>query len=182
MTKVLLINEQTLKRYSAINDNVDSTYLLPAIQNAQDIDLDTILGTVLCNKIKNMVADGTITSEENKKYKDLLDNYITDYLVWQTMSQIQIFINYKLSNSGVIENNDDKKSRIGYNESNALSSQYERYASSYANKLTNYLIKHVQMFPEYTKCENYQYSMDSRLCDIYLENIPAINRRKYIGK
>lgn len=182
MTKVLLINEATIKKYSILNDNVDSAYILPAIEMAQNVDLDTLIGTVLCDKLKELVANGEISNPTNVKYKTLLDDYVTDYLVWQTISQVQIFINYKMVNSGMIENNDDKKSRLGYSDSNALKTQFEHYASSYANKLTNYLLKNVQMYPEYTKSHNYQYSMDSRLCDIYLENIPAINRRKYIGK
>ena len=38
MEKVLLISENTLKKYTLINDNVDSKYILPAIQITQDCD------------------------------------------------------------------------------------------------------------------------------------------------
>ena len=32
---------------------MDGVYILPAIQMAQDIDLDTAIGTKLCNKLES---------------------------------------------------------------------------------------------------------------------------------
>lgn len=181
MTDVLLISESTLKKYTLINDNVSGEYIYPAIRMAQSVDLDTIIGTVLNEKIQNMVANGTITDSGNANYKKLLDEYITPYLCYQIMSSIQIMLNYKLTNSGVIENNDEKKSRISFAASKELQTQYERYASSFGKKLTNYLTKNVNLYPEYTKCENFQYAEDVELCDIYLGDIPT-SRKNYIGK
>ena len=60
MKNVLLISEATLKKYTLINDNMDGVYILPAIQMAQDIDLDTAIGTKLCNKLKALVKSGDI--------------------------------------------------------------------------------------------------------------------------
>lgn len=174
MAKILLVSEETIKKYTLINDNVDGKYLLPCIQSTQDVDLDTLLGTVLNKKLQSMVQDGSIKT--NSTYKTLLDEYVTPYLCWQVMSNIQISINYKMTNSGVIENQDDKKTRLSYNDSKALQAQYDRYAASYATKLTNYLQRNVQLYPEYTKCENYQYSEEPKLCDIFLEDINIPNR------
>jgi hypothetical protein len=36
---IYLISEQTLKKYSLINDNIDTCYILPAIQLAQETGL-----------------------------------------------------------------------------------------------------------------------------------------------
>ena len=104
MNKVLLISEETLKTYSLVNDNIDGKYLLPAIQSAQDIDLETLIGKALLDKLCSLVENGGIS--ENTNYRVLLDDYITPYMVWQVMSNLQIGINYKLSNSGVISNED----------------------------------------------------------------------------
>ena len=80
MEKVLLISENTLKKYTLINDNVDSKYILPAIQITQDCDLDTLIGPVLNNKIQSLVRENRIAQPENEHYKKLLDEYITPYL------------------------------------------------------------------------------------------------------
>lgn len=181
MAKVLLISEETIKKNTLINDNVDGKYLLPAITTTQDVDLDNLIGTVLNKKLQDLVYNSLISLPENINYKKLLDEYITPYLCWQVMSNVQVAVNYKMTNSGVIENNDDKKSRLSYSDSKALQTQYDRYASSYATKITNYLIKNSELYPEFRKSENFQYAEDARLCDIFLEDI-GYNRRNYIGK
>ena len=168
MEKVLLISENTLKKYTLINDNVDSKYILPAIQITQDCDLDTLIGPVLNNKIQSLVRDNSIAQPENEHYKKLLDEYITPYLCWQVMSAVQININYKMTNSGTIINQDERKTSLDYSNARALQSQYEKYANAYATKLRNYLVKNTNLFPEYKKCENYEYSEDAQLCSIYL--------------
>lgn len=180
MEKVLLISESTLKKYTIINSNISGIYLTPAIQMAQSVDLENAIGPVLTHKLENLVADGTIESEENKKYKDLLDIYVTPYLCWQVMSAIQININYKLSNSGVIQNQDERKTAIDYRSGKELMAQYEKYANAFGQKLKNFLCAHVNDYPEYRQCENYEYEDSLPLCSIYLGE--DYNRHNYIGK
>lgn len=168
MNKVLLISEETLKTYSLVNDNIDGKYLLPAIQTAQDIDLETLIGKALLDRLCKLVETGEIVS--NSKYKTLLDDYITPYLVWQVMSNLQLGINYKLSNSGVITNDDERKSRLDYRNNQLLQEQYKHYADSYAIKLKDYLCN--GDYPEYYQCVNHSHAEDVELCGIYLGDIP----------
>lgn len=170
MNKVLLISEETLKTYSLVNDNIDGKYLLPAIQSAQDIDLETLIGKALLDKLCSMVENGSIT--ENTNYRVLLDDYITPYMVWQVMSNLQIGINYKLSNSGVITNDDERKSRLDYRNNQLLQEQYKHYANSYAIKLKDYLCNNSNIYPEYLQCVNFSHREDVELCGIYLGDIP----------
>lgn len=168
MKKVYLINEQTLKKYTAINDNVDGIYIQQAIDVAQELDLYNALGESLLNKLKDLVASNAILDASNDKYRTLLDKYITPYLCWLVMASIQIELNYKFTNSGMIENYDENKSRIDYKNSQALVSQYEKYASSYGNKMKVYLDKNSNLYPEYLEgcCCNGE--EDLQYCDIYL--------------
>lgn len=175
MNKVLLISEETLKTYSLVNDNIDGKYLLPAIQTAQDIDLETLIGKALLDKLCKLVETGEIVN--NSKYKTLLDDYITPYLVWQVMSNLQLGINYKLSNSGVITNDDERKSRLDYRNNQLLQEQYKHYADSYAIKLKDYLCS--GDYPEYHQCINYSHAEDVELCGIYLGDININRGYKY---
>ena len=97
------------------------------------------------------------------------------------MSTIQISINYKFTNSGVVEHYDDHKTRLSYEDSKALQLQYEKYANAYACKLKNFLCKNVSKYPEYTHCDNYETAEDSPLCNIYLGSVNRRNKT-YIGK
>ena len=80
MTNILLISEETLKEMSLIGDNVESQFILPAIELAQEQGLQTIIGTKLLRKLQTLVDDGSITGSTNSNYKELLDDYITIYL------------------------------------------------------------------------------------------------------
>lgn len=175
MNKVLLISEETLKTYSLVNDNIDGKYLLPAIQTAQDIDLETLIGKALLDRLCKLVETGEIVN--NNKYKTLLDDYITPYLVWQVMSNLQLGINYKLSNSGVITNDDERKSRLDYRNNQLLQEQYKHYADSYAIKLKDYLCN--GDYPEYYQCVNHSHAEDVELCGIYLGDININRGYKY---
>ena len=175
MNKVLLISEETLKTYSLVNDNIDGKYLLPAIQTAQDIDLETLIGKALLDKLCKLVEDGSIVNNTN--YRTLLDDYITPYLVWQVMSNLQLGINYKLSNSGVITNDDERKSRLDYRNNQLLQEQYKHYADSYAIKLKDYLCS--GDYPEYHQCVNHSHAEDVELCGIYLGDININRGYKY---
>lgn len=166
MSKVFLISEQTLKKYTLINDNIDGVYIAPAIQMAQEIDLTSLIGEDLVNKLCDLVATNEIVNTSNKDYKKLLDDYITPYLCWLVTANIQIAINYKLSNSGVVRNDDERKSHLDYTQSTALQNQYQHYANAYATKLTDYLYKNNTKFIEYTHCDT-DYL---QLCNIYLED------------
>jgi hypothetical protein len=169
MNNVLLISEQTLKKYTLINDNMDGVYILPAIQMAQDIDLDNAIGTKLCNKLKSLVMTGDITNNKDfADYKKLLDDYITPYLAWQTMTAVQISIDYTMTNSGVIQNEDEKKSHLDYKNAAALRNQYQKYANAFLTKLKNYLLSNSSKYPEYFQCEDYQQAEEGQLCSIYL--------------
>ena len=181
MKNVLLISEETIKKYSLVSDNLDGKYLYSAIQTAQLVDLDILIGTALLNKLQDLVQTNQIKDEANKHYKELLDEYITNYLVYQVMSTVQIAVNYKMSNSGVYSNEGDKKSNLEYKQAQLLQQQYANYANSFANKLKNYLCANVSWFPEYRKCVNYQVAEDAPLCNIYLGDIP-FNSHSYIGK
>jgi hypothetical protein len=162
--RVYLISEATLKKYTLINDNVDGIYIKPAIEMSQDIDLTRLIGEDLVEKIQELVINNTISNDENKDYKLLLDKYITPYLCWLVTANIQIAINYKLTNSGVIENLDDKKQRLNYTDSTALQNQYQHYANAYATKLEEFLCDNHAKYPEYKHCD----TDDLQYCGIYL--------------
>ena len=75
--RYFLISEQTIKQHTLINDNVDGVYLAPAIEMAQDIDLTSLIGQDLIDKLSELVLENKMGMDENKHYQTLLDKYIT---------------------------------------------------------------------------------------------------------
>ena len=180
MSKVLLISESTIKKNSLINNNLDGMYLTPTIEIVQQIDLDTLIGPALKDKLCNLVGSGAISSNENAYYKELLDDYVTNYMIWAVMAQIQISVNYKMTNSGVIQNQDEKKTPADYATLRALQKQYDNYAAAYATKMKDYIDNNIQHFPEARQCKNYEVAEDVNPSGIFFPSSGC--RRSYIGK
>mgnify|MGYP006053203411 CR=1 FL=1 len=152
MARVLLISEQTLKSNGVINNNVDGMYILPAIEYAQDAGLQPIIGTKLYNKLMDLVADDSIQQETD--YKVLLDEYVTPYLLNKVTADIQIPLNYKLRNQGVVQNQTENTIVPTMKDIQYVIQNYEYKAIFYGNRLSDYLMANKSKFPEYSKVDS----------------------------
>lgn len=147
--EVLLINEALLKSEGFINDGTDGCYVLPSIVLAQEVGLQEIIGTKLLKKIKKLIKDGQMDDPANENYKTLLVDYIKDYLIWATMSEIQIPVSLKTTNSGVIQNWDDKKNAVDLKSIEYLVNYYKDRARFFGKLLADYLCTNASKYPEY---------------------------------
>ena len=152
MARVLLISEKTLKSNGVINNNVDGMYILPAIEYAQDAGLQPIIGTKLYNKLMDLVADGSI--QQTTDYKVLLDEYVTPYLLNKVTADIQIPLNYKLRNQGVVQNQADNTIVPTMKDLQYVIQNYEYKAVFYGNRLSDYLMANKSKFTEYSKVDS----------------------------
>lgn len=152
MTNILLISEDYIKTNSGLNDNVWGSYLTPAIREAQDIKLQTILGTCLYNKIMECVKNGSIKEVDFVAYKDLLDNYIQVYLMYQTISDLVPIIGVKLTNLGVVVSNDEHLSNLSQTDRDRVQTYYEQRADFYGRRLQEFLLNNSTAFKELDEC------------------------------
>lgn len=167
MAEILLINEDVLKSVGLINDNVDGVYVLPSIVLAQEVGLQELIGTKLLKKIKKLVSDGTIRDDANAKYKLLLEDYIKNYLIWQATSEIQIPVSFKTTNSGVVQNQDDKKNGVDIKDVQYLKEYYADKARFFSRMLTSYLCHNASDYPEYKgTCKDGIVADDDNYCNI----------------
>lgn len=134
---VLLISEDYLKTESFLDDNVSGKYLLTAIKLAQDVELQSIIGTVLLESIQKKVLENQIDGYENKAYKKLLDEYIQPFLLYQVLSEIVIPISYKMSNFGVMQSSDEKDYAVDNKQINLVRTYYRDKANVYKERLQN---------------------------------------------
>lgn len=169
MARVFLISTETLKKNSIINNNVDDMYILPAIEFAQDSGLQPLLGTKLYNKLMDLVEDGSIT--ESTDYKNLLDEYITPYLINKVTADIQLPLAYKLRNQGVVQQTGDNTYIPSLRDTQYVIQNYENKATFYGNRLSDYLKANRSKYPEYCKidsCADMRSNPNSYKTGIYL--------------
>lgn len=148
MTNILLISEDTVKTHSNLNDNVWGKNLLPAIREAQDIYLQQIIGTCLYHRLMDLVESGDIAELEYAPYKDLLDDKIQDFLLYQTLSCIIPVLNVKLANYGTSLSNDEHLVQLGQKDADLVLNYYEDKADFYGKRLQNFLKANFNQFPE----------------------------------
>ena len=145
---VLLISEDYIKSVTNISDNLANDYLLPSIKLAQDIDLESTIGTQLLEKIQELIYNNDISNENNSMYKLLLDKYIQPYLAYATIQHLTPTVAYKLANQGVIRTDDEKSYNITSNEVDKVIDYYNHIANTFKKRLQLFLIANYNDFTE----------------------------------
>ena len=152
MTNILLISEDTLKTYSHLNDNVWGKSLTPAIITAQDIYLQKFLGSCLYKKVLELVKSGEIRNENYVMYKELLDNYIANFLIYQTLANLIPEISTKITNMGLVTSSDEHVQNVTQGERDLVMGQYQKYADAYCKMMQDFLKENRDSFPELNCC------------------------------
>ena len=150
MNKVLLISENTLKTYTAINENVQSDELRFCILQSQQIFLQESLGTNLYNQMLKLVGTGTISDPANAVYKNLLDTYIQPTLI--TYSYYLGLDNFyvKWVSVGMVSNRSEQGDKIDHRTFQYLKSNAKQQAEFNDSLLRRHLIFKSGLYPEYT--------------------------------
>ena len=144
MTNILFISEDFIKTNSGLNDNLFGKSLLPAIREAQDIYLQQIIGETLYKKLIGLVDEGTIGDDENALYKELLDEYIRSYMLYQTIVQVIPVTNVKLSNYGTTLSDDQYLVNLSQGDAELIEKHYSILADFYARRLQEFILNHCE--------------------------------------
>jgi len=103
MTNTFLISEVVFRNYTDVNNNIDSALIKNAIREGQDITLQQTIGTLLYQKIIDLVDSGDIDSSTYANYKTLLNNYIQDVLIYAAYWYALDAIYLRSRNNGLIQ-------------------------------------------------------------------------------
>ena len=145
---VLLISESYIKSVTNISDNIANDYLLPSIKLAQDVDLESTIGTQLLEKLQELIYNNDISNQENSNYKLLLDKYIQPYLAYSTIKHLTPTVAYKLANQGILRTEDEKSYNITSNEVDKVMDYYSHISNTFKKRLQLFLIANYNSFPE----------------------------------
>ena len=146
MTNTLLISEKYVKTQSNIQDNVWGDFLTPAIREAQDIELQPIIGRPLYKKILKEVEEKDVEA----RFKTLIEDWIQPYLLYQTIVSLIPIIGTKLGNIGTVISNDEHVQNLSSSERENLEYRYRYLADHYKSELQKYLLANKDLYPELT--------------------------------
>lgn len=165
MKEILLTSEEKVKGLTAISDNIEGKYLLPAIREAQDIYLQEIIGQPLLNALKQYVEHGTSGAfnnsfnssfrnggNENPAYKLLLEK-LQYYLAYKAVAELIPKVSFKVTNMGSVKTSDDNVQNAGLNEIILQRDYYISRADYYCLMLQNFLLENKNNYPALTECK-----------------------------
>ena len=146
---VLLISETKLKAFTNINRNVDINVLKAEIQIAQDIDLQTILGTKFYNHLLSQVTatGNTFNADETI----LVNDYIAPFMIQTAYFNAIPHIHYRTMNRGIVEGTMENATSVDLETMKYLRTIQKQRADFYMTRLQDYLLigKGQNKFPDY---------------------------------
>jgi len=168
MKLVILTNEEFVKNTTSISENVAGKYLLPALQEAQEINLKSILGSTLLEKLKWMVENNAFRGDfgpaqgedynpdfsidhngPNEHYRVLIDR-AQYFLAYTSVAELMAKVTFKVANAGVAQTNDENLRVVSFDDMAKMRTYYQSKADFYALEIQNYLLNNRVFFPELT--------------------------------
>ena len=148
--KVLFLSVDYLRDNTVINGDVDSELLEPFIMLAQNVHIETVVGSKLYNSIIADIEADTLTGVD----KDLVDNYLQPALVQWSLYEALPFINYKLTNKSIATKNSDNSDPVQLDELHYLRTNVRDVAEYMSERATKFLKNNTDLYPLFL--ENYE--------------------------
>lgn len=170
MAEILLSSEAFVKSVTSVSDNLSGKYILPSLREAQEIGLRGILGDSLLSKLKSLVKDGSIDSDANGKYKELIDR-CQYYLAYVTIVEVTNKTTFKVGNFGVAKSSDENMQIATQDEVAKMQYYYQSKADACCLDLQNWLMNNRTSFPELNDCDCRRISSNlysAATCGIFL--------------
>lgn len=160
MTDTLFVSETKLRQFTDLNNNVDSVLIKNAIREAQDIQIQRLTGTKLYDRLIEGIKNEDLTSDETA----LLNNYISDALIYWAYYYSLDAIYLRPRNNGLVRpnggENSDSVDLVYYDRKRDA---VKKKANWYSELLATYLVENQSTFPQlnqndklYEKQPNYQ--------------------------
>jgi hypothetical protein len=170
---ILFINDVILKERSSIHDDIDPKLIYPSIKVMQDMYIEPILGSNLYQKIQAIIESGDINLPAFSAYKNLLDNYIIDTLLFYTLADLAFNLSYQFWNKGVVRKQGDNTELPSLSDITDIENKNKIKGEWYANRLRLHLIdRHATLYPEYyvsaNKLDDVLPQGRNEACAIYL--------------
>lgn len=178
MAKVYFISEAYLKQNTPINLNVEPQLVNLAILEAQQIYIQTALGTDLYKKIESLIVSASISGV----YKTLLDDYISPALTQYSLYEVIPYIRFKIMNKSIGGQSSDNSTPAELEEIKFLQANIKNKAEYLGQRLMDYLIANSKLYPEYlsnTDIDDIKPNSNSYFCGLQLDD--DYNCDRFIG-
>jgi len=145
MTDTLFISENKLKNFTDLNQSVDADLLKNAVREAQDINIQRMLGYELYQAMITRVKNSTVTGN----YETLM-RYVQDALLYWSYYEALESIWLRPRNNGLlIPQGGDQAAAVDNTTYDKKRTSVKNKAEWYSERLVGYLIDNQSDFPEF---------------------------------
>lgn len=183
---VYFVTVDYILNVTPIEKNVDQDKIVPFITISQDLHIQSILGSLFYDHLKNAISGNTLNSDETY----LIRNYIQPCVAFWTFYESYISLNYKTTNKAVSKERSEYSEPLSLDELKYSRSAIRINAEYYSKRLQKYLTDYNYLFPTYnqtTSKDNVIKQRDNYFNGIYMPStwnnrrIPIYNER-YFGE
>lgn len=142
---VIFISPELIKSRTGISEFIDDKNINPQIKVAQDTCIQPALGSTLYLRLQAGIEADNLSNNE----KTLINTYITDSLVWYTVSLLPMALGYQFFSKGVLQKTAEESNTPSRADLELISNSYKSTAEFYKNRLIQYLRENYQLYQEY---------------------------------
>lgn len=150
MATALFVSRDEIVKFTALNGNIDTDNFIQWVKVAQDIHIQSYLGTKLFKKINDDLVAGTLSGN----YLTLKDVYIKPMLIHWSMVEYLPFAAYTISNKGVYKHNSETSDTVNKDEIDFLVEKERSIAENYSRRFIDYMSFNQSLYPEYNTNSN----------------------------
>jgi hypothetical protein len=145
---IYFFDEQWLKENTIIDDNVDSKYLRQSMRRAQEVSIQSVLGSVLYNDMQAELKTD-ISLQNNAPYKTLLDDYIQEAYKWLVLADLPTWLTFKYTNKSIVKKDSDNSTPVEREDLSFVSKTANETAQWYLKRLQEFLCANHVLYPKY---------------------------------
>jgi hypothetical protein len=150
MATALFVSRDEIVKFTALNGNIDTDNFIQWVKVAQDIHIQSYLGTKLFKKINDDLVAGTLSGN----YLTLKDVYVKPMLIHWSLVEYLPFAAYTISNKGVYKHNSETSDTVNKEEIDFLVEKERSIAENYSRRFIDYMSFNQSLFPEYNTNSN----------------------------
>lgn len=150
MVTALFIDEKYLKEFTPLAANLDMAMIFPHVAAFQDSFIQDILGSSLYDTLQARVIANNPSTTPLGGEAGLLD-LCRSALAWGTVAKMLPFISIQIRNQGTIQTTTDNGTVASLEQIKYLKNECQSQYEFYAKRLTDFLLFHGSIFPDYVQ-------------------------------
>ena len=163
----LFIDDQYLKDYTPMGQNIDPLQIYPFVEDAQEVYIQDLLGTPLYMDLTYKLYVGTTYSTLERTLVDLCSKALAYWSVYLAIPHLAI----KIRNIGVARPTSDNTQPSTMEEMKYIREEMKNMAEFWAERIVKYLCENSSSYPLYTASSDDIYPSAGQYdSDIYLDD------------